>query len=350
MLALRRHPALLSAALSLALGLLACRSTQDEPSAQERLSTSRAELRATLHAGSRLWALTYFSRCDSLLFTSIDQRIGHGDFRGRYGYGGHYMTLSFDQEGEVEMRGDWSPETIAAPIRSPYSIDLRSALSLSFTLHTYIHRLVNDRFSGSADLLYQGQDHRGVLSFITSGYTHPGHEYIRLEPLPEGTDAQEALTKAYEHRKYFEAMTNPQLRVREGARTYYHSKYYLKNPVSTNQSLLEEILSKRYYLFLEPNTEDRFTIERDNYRGFSALGSGYVGTRAGLSFRPGFYVTAKVQVHDFELRDGRFVAELVEVYNPYLRTTTLESKHLYPEGRPTGFTAEIYDAPLPADR
>lgn len=321
----------------------------DEITAHDRLERSREQLRAKLCSGSGQWALTYFSRCDSLLFTNIDARIGHGDYRERYGYGGHYMTLAFDEQG-VAMRGDWDLSTIKAPLHAPYRIDLRSSLSLSFTLYTYIHRLVNNRFSGSADLLYQGADSKGALIFTTSRYTNPGHEYIRLEPLDPGVNVEDVITKSYEHRRLFEKMRNPQLLVREGERIHYHSKYYLKSPATTNQPLLEEITDKRYYLFLQANTEDRFTIERDNYRGFSALGSGYVGTREGLSFRPGFYVNATLKVHDFEFRGDRFVAELVEVYNPILRTTSIESRHLFPEGQVTGFTAEIYDAPIPTYR
>lgn len=336
-------------ALALLAGLGACTHSSNEPSVGERLKISRTSLEEQLRAGSGQWALTYFSRCDSLLFTSIDSRIGHGDYRERYGYGGHYMTLAFD-ESQVAMRGDWDLSTIGTPLYAPYRIDLGTTLNLSFTLYTYIHRLVNDRFSGSADLLYQGTDLRGALVFTTAGYTNPGHEYIRLERLPQGETAEAILTKAYEHRKRFEAMRNPQLLVREGERIHYHSKYYLKSEVTTNQPLLQEILDKRYYLFLEANTEDRFTIERDSYRGFSALGSGYVGTREGLSFRPGFYINANLQIHDFTLSGDRFVAELVEVYDPILRRTTIESKHLYPEGRATGFVAEIYDAPIPSNR
>lgn len=334
---------------ALSLLVSACTADKEAPSPSERLTASREQLRRQLLSGTKQWALTYFSRCDSLLFTSVDTRIGHGDYRERYGYGGHYMSLSFDER-EVAMRGDWDVSSITQPVTSPYDIELSTTLGLSFALHTYIHRLVNDRFSGSADLLYQGIDQRGALIFTTSGYTNPGHEYIRLEPIAEGESAEEVVQRGYEHRKRFEDMRNPQLLVREGERIHYHSRYFLKSEVSTNQRLLQEIRDKRYYLFLEPNTEDRFTIERDNYRGFSALGSGYVGTREGLSFRPGFYVNAKLRVHDFELREGRFVAELVEVYDPIRRTTSIESRHLYPQGVPTGFVAEIYDAPIPTYR
>lgn len=337
-------------ALVLLYALVACNKTNNEPSSpNQRLEVSKTKLDSTLHSGSKLWALTYFSRCDSLLFTNIDARIGHGDYRGRYGYGGHYMILAFDKQG-VAMRGDWDQESIKQSLSSPYRIDLHSTLSLSFTLYTYIHRLVNERFAGSSDLLYQGKDMRGALIFNTSRYTNPGHEYIRLEPLEQGTNAEEVMNKAYLHRKHFEEMRNPQLIVREGERIHYRSKYYLKSTASTNLELLREINDKRYYLFLEADSEDRFTIERDNYRGFSALGSGYVGTREGLSFRPGFYINANIKVHDFVFKNGRFVAELVEVYNPILRSTSIESKHLYPQGQTTGFVAEIYDAPIPSYR
>ena len=52
---------------------------------------------------------------------------------------------------------------------------------------------------------------------------------------------------------------------------------------------------------------------------------------------------------DFERIDDRFEAELVKVYNPHTRVTSLESKHLHPEGIPTGVKAVIWDAPIIKD-
>ena len=41
---------------------------------------------------------------------------------------------------------------------------------------------------------------------------------------------------------------------------------------------------------------------------------------------------------------NRFIAELVSVYEPLLRSTRIVSKHLHPQGEPTGLQAEIWDA------
>lgn len=331
------------------LSLASCRKEAHEPTPTERMQTNQSLLTETLRSAPRGWVMTYFSRCDSLLFTSPERKIGHGDYRDRYGYGGHCMAMRFGEH-EVEMLADWEAETMTKSIVSPYAIGQRTSTNLSFTLYTYIHRLINDRFAGSADLLYQGRDLRGALVFTTASYAHPGHEYIRLEAIAEGDTPQSVMERAYKYRRRFETMANPQLVVRQGERIYYRSNYFLKSQASTNIPLLEEISTKRYYLFLETDTDDPFAIQRDGYRGFSALGSGYVGTKDGLSFRPGLYASATVRVHDFALVGDRFVAELVEVYDPVLRTTSIESKHLYPSGTPTGFVAEIWDAPIPPNR
>ena len=138
-------------------------------------------------------------------------------------------------------------------------------------------------------------------------------------------------------------MTNPQLRIHRGGRTFFQSDIYIKRNVETNQALLKEIVAKRYYLFL-------FTQKKNPIPGYPAkemtgLGSGYAGTEQGITFRAGLRYDSKTMFFDFQRQGDRFVAELVSVYDPLLRTTRLVSKHLHPEGEFTGLEAEIWDAP-----
>ena len=49
---------------------------------------------------------------------------------------------------------------------------------------------------------------------------------------------------------------------------------------------------------------------------------------------------------DFQRKGNRFVAELVSIYDPLLRSIRLVSKHLHPEGEFTGLEAEIWDEPV----
>lgn len=331
---------LLVITIALLLTLGSCSREADIPTPAERARAGERTLAELLRSASRGWAMTYFSRCDSLIFSTPSSYIGHGDYRGTYGYGGHYFTMTFGSDGQVKMLGDYSEEASSKPQVSEYAIGRTSSTALSFTVYNYIHQIVGDRFSGSSDFVYQGQDDRGGLLFTTGQYAGFGHEYIRLDPIAEGDSAEDAMRRAYEHRMLFEAMVNPQLRIYQSSRSYYRSGYYLKRRVETNMSLLREIESKRYYVFLASMLPDDW---RENYKGFSALGSGYAGTRDGISFRPGLRFSNSLRFYDFERRGDRFVAELVRVYDPITRKERLESRHLYPQGIPTGYMAEIWD-------
>lgn len=78
----------------------------------------------------------------------------------------------------------------------------------------------------------------------------------------------------------------------------------------------------------------------------TGLGSGYAGTEHGITFRAGLRYDSKTMFFDFQRKGNRFVAELVSVYDPLLRSIRLVSKHLHPEGEFTGLEAEIWDEPV----
>ena len=73
------------------------------------------------------------------------------------------------------------------------------------------------------------------------------------------------------------------------------------------------------------------------------LGSGYVGTTDGLTFRPGIRYSKNYTFYDFRREGNRFVCELVKVFDPYSKTERWISKHLAPGGEVTGVIAEIWD-------
>ena len=116
----------------------------------------------------------------------------------------------------------------------------------------------------------------------------------------------------------------------------------MKRPVETNAPLLKEIKDKRYYLFVF--VKQRNPIPDYPPKSITGLGSGYVGTEQGLTFRAGLRYDNKIQFYDFVRNGNKFEAELVEVYDTLLRSTRYVSRHLHPEGRITGLKAEIWDA------
>lgn len=332
---------------SLVLSLLAlssfhsCTQDEDKHAPSERTREAIQSLTQELQQEQASWVMTYFPSADSLIFSNPNHRYGHHEYRPLYGLGGRYYALSFIGN-DLLMRADDNSQTIQAHRTSSYRVQQHTTLILSFTSHTYIHDLVNNRFLGSSDFLYQGKGNYNELFFTTPKYKEYGHEFIRLERLKTDDNAEAALSRALKNREVFEEMTNPQLLIRYGAREYFRSNYYVKRKVSTNLSFIRDNQEKRYYAFLysaQPG-EESFS----SFRGFSILGSGYTGTKDGLLFFPGISYNSNIRFRDFEYRDGRYVSELVTVYDPLLRKTRLESKHLYPDGIATGYTAEIWDA------
>lgn len=310
------------------------------------IRTQRAidSLRDLLLASNEGWLMTYFPNADSLLFSKPNQLYGHHEFRSLYGIGGYTYGINFKSDGSVEMRSDASNTTILEAKTSKYSIHQGSATLLSLSTYNYPHELVNNQFLGSSDFLYQGTDVSGALVFSTNRYTEYGHEFIRLQRISSETKLPDALSLSLKHRKSFEDMINPQLIIRQGHREYFRGNYYIKRRISTNMPFINEITNRRYYAFLysaQPG-EESFSF----FKGFSILGSGYTGTQEGLTFYPGLTYSNTLRFRDFEYKNNRFIAELVYVYDPILRTQRLESKHLYPQGIETGYVAEIWDEPV----
>lgn len=336
----------LAAILSLLSGCQKYRANVPAPtgSPTSRHLSSMASLREELVSSPEGWSVLYFPRCDSLLFSNPDELIRQTGFRGRLGYGGSSFVMRFGKDGRVEMRADFTDETCETPRTSLYSIKRGSATQLSFETYSYIHTLVNDAFRGASDFIYLGHNAYGQLIFGTAGTILPAREYMIFTKIrKEG--AQRVLQEAYANRRHFEQMANPQLSIRMGDRIYFESDNYIKRPVETNRSYLKELEQKRYYLFL-------YNKKRNPIPGYPALkmtglGSGYAGTPEGLTFRPGLRYGKDMIFMDFERVGDHFEAELVRVYNPHTRSTLLESRHLHPEGEPTGVVAKIWDAPIP---
>ena len=290
------------------------------------------------------WRVLYFPKTDSLLFSNPSELISQHGFRGRYGYGGDCFVMKFSKDNKVSMRADFTEQTVNEVAQSEYLINRNSFTQLTFSTYNYIHQLVNDRFAGSSDFLYMGKNEDGDLVFRTATYLQPAREYIVFTKLKNAEDTIAVVQKSYENRTLFEKMVNPQLIIHRGGRTYFRSDIYVKRDVETNQALLKEIKEKKYYLFL-------FTQKKNPIPGYPAkemtgLGSGYSGTEHGITFRSGLRYDSKTMFFDFQREGHRFVAELVSVYDPLLRTTRLVSKHLHPEGEFTGLKAEIWDEPV----
>lgn len=318
-----------------------CRSNEEVSSPSERTREAIHALAKELQSEPNTWVMTYFPSADSLLFSNPNRRYGHHEYRPLYGLGGRYYSLTFTGS-DLTMRADEDIQTVQTPRTSSYRLQQHTTLMLSFTSHNYIHNLVNDSFLGGSDFLYQGKSNSDVLHFTSPNYKEYGHEFIRLERLKPNDSGEAALSRSLKHRKVFDEMINPQLVIRYGAREYFRSNYYVKRRVSTNLKFIQDIQENRYYAFLysaQPG-EEAFS----SFRGFSIIGSGYTGTKDGLLFFPGITYNSSIRFRDFEYKDSRYIAELVTVYDPILRKTRIESKHLYPDGIATGYIAEIWDA------
>ncbi len=307
-----------------------------EFSPAERNSHAIKSLRDTLVSAPHGWKVVYFPKTDSLLFSNPNEVIGQFQYAGRYGYGGYYYIMRFDEKGHVTMTTDQSPSSISTPQTGEFEIRQNTFTQLSFTTHNAIHDLVNDRFSGSSDFLFMGRDYDGSLLFKTASYNKPACEYIVFTKLEGPDTAEKFVTAAYENRRFFEEMKNPQLHIRIGGRTYFRSDTPAKR-----EDLKEEIIAKRYHLFLFGSKPSAYINGfPDELKG---LGSGFVGTEQGLMFRSGLRYDKQRIFYDFKREGNKFVCELVKVYDPYSRTTRLVAKHLAPEGEFTGYIAEIED-------
>ncbi len=307
-----------------------------DKSPAERTEMQIKALKKELVDAPHGWLMTYFPKTDSLLFTNLEEKISSYDYKNTSGYGGHCFALKFHEDGTVESSADFDTESMTNSIKSEYTIGQNTYTQLSFTTYSYIHRLVNNHFSGSSDFLYFGKNLKGDLIFRTASYIEPACEYIVLTPLKcEDKDSCE-LKKSYDNTMFFSEMRYPRLVIRKADRILFQSDMKKRRANGDEDE-------RRYHLFLfakEPNyIPDEFPLK------VVGLGSGYVGTPEGLSFHAGIRYSTKYIFYDFIRENDRFVCELVKVYDQYNQNEYFTSKHLAPDGEPTGIIAEIYNDP-----
>lgn len=238
-----------------------CFSCKDEKvfdsSPSERNANHIGELRKELVNAPYGWAVTYFPRTDSLLFTNVNELItlpkGIFEDKNKYGYGGHYFLMKFSENGIVETVADYNEESLTKKLQSEFEVSQNTFTQLSFTTYTYLHSLVNDRFTGSSDFLYTGKDVDGNLIFKTSSYIEPAREYIIFTKLKNDESWQEDIQKSYDNKLFFEKMKNPQLIIRRAGRVYFHSDVQMNvtygGDGSVNGKQPPEVY-QRYRLFL----------------------------------------------------------------------------------------------------
>ncbi|MDO4771272.1 DUF4302 domain-containing protein [Porphyromonas sp.] len=294
------------------------------------ISTLRKELTETPHG----WKVTYFSKTDSLIFADLNAKIVETRYEQEYGVGGHYFHMKFDPKGTVQIRADYD-ETSASKIQeSEYEIKQNTFTQLSFTTYNYLHKLVDDTFSASPDFLYIGKDLDGNLRFRTPSYFESAGEYILFEKVTSPEEEQSLVSTALANRLFFEGMRYPQIKIHKGDRVYFDSNYFFKYDDSF-ATWIKKSSQKRYRVFLYNKSLLRERLD------LIGLGSGYTGTDRGLSFQTGFRFNKTFIFRDFERVGDRFVCELVRVYDPKTRIWRYKSKHLAPDGEPTGMIAEI---------
>ncbi len=275
------------------------------------------------------WKMVYFSRTDSLLFTSPNKAINRmqSHFRKRLekeGFGGHYFIVKFSKGGKLSMTADFDENSISNAKESTYQIEQSTYLQLSFTTYNYLHKLINETFKGSSDFLYVGKDTLQNLVFKTANYIESAREYIVLEKLKSESDDTVYMQNAYDNRKFFENMKNPQLLIQQGSREFFRSDVYIKrNEHNVNEKFLKAIVNNRYYVFeSDANPLEQLGKRMKSYY----LGSGYVGTENGLTFRAGLRYNKQIIFYDFVRVGDRFV-----------------SKYYDPNGIIKGYVAEIWD-------
>lgn len=305
-------------------------------SPSERSAESVSALRRELVSAPRGWRVSYFPKADPQLFASLGQSLVSG-YRDYYGVGGHTFYMKFDEAGTIEMLADQTSETALTLQTSEYEIKPNSYTTLSFTTYNYLHELVDDLFSGASDFLYMGKDWQGKLLFKTPTYAESGREYILFEPIGDGLTGQEAVERALAERQHYDQMQNPQLRIYRGDRIFFRSDVLVKHPHEIFKPWLSALPRRRYAAFVyDRNPEERI----DDLIG---LGSGYAGTEQGLAFYPGLRYSRDYVFRDFERVGDGYRCELVRVYDPIERRYHYQSRHLAPEGEPTGMIAEIWD-------
>lgn len=324
--------------LALMMAMIACstESATFEQSPAERMAQHNRTLQAELCDAPWGWKVEYFPKTDSLLFSDLNKKIGEYDYEPEdMGVGGMLMLVQFKQDGTLTMLTD-QDETRQTVARSgEYEIKHGMTTQLSFVTYNYLHSWVNDLFEASTDFFYIGKDWDGRLRFRTNNYVEPAREFIAFTPIRSQQQRDSLLLKSYRHRTLFEQMKNPQLLIKQGDRVFFRSDFFIKTSRRG-----EAMRNRRYAVFLfvkEPSISDGYPL------AVNGLGSGYMGTEHGLSFRTGIRLNTQNVFCDFIYQDNKFVCELVRVYEPLTRTFRLVSKHLHPQGEPTGMVAEVYD-------
>ena len=252
--------------------------------------------------------------------------------------------MTFHRDGTLDLQGDYTDGSAKAVQKSTYELGQAAYTRLSFTTGSYLTQLIGERYEGELDFLFRGTDADGQLVFESPRTTEPARSYFVLRRVAKDADRSARLSRAEEHRRAFEQMRNPQIRIYQGGRTLFLSNYIMK--YSTRNELTSygrNLVSQRYALFAAVSR--KALIPDCPPQEIVGLGSGYVGTPEGLTFLTGIRYNSKYVFSDFERRGDRFFAELVEVYDAPYRTRRLVSRHLHPEGQETGIIAELYDDP-----
>ena len=318
-----------------------CFSCKDEnlfdSSPSERNAKHISELRKELTDAPHGWCVTYFPRTDSLLFTNVNEQIAQFEYLSKYGYGGHRFLMKFAENGTVETIADYDEQSRTESRKSEFEVSQNTFTQLSFTTYNYLHRLVNNKFAASSDFLYTGKDADGNLVFRTASYIEPAREYIIFTKLKSEDSWTEDMRKAGENTSFFEQMKDPQLIIRKADRIYFRSD------IRMAKDDREKGIQQRYHLFLFAKNPS--ALPGGWAKEAVGLGSGYVGTTEGLTFRPGIRYSKNYTFYDFRREENRFVCELVKVFDPYSKTEHWVSKHLAPGGENTGVVAEILDKP-----
>lgn len=310
-----------------------------EQSPTERSNTSIEQLRQTLTSASYGWEVIYFPRTDSLLFSNPKQKIGQFDYKPNYwGFGGRTYVMSFDSSGIVTMLSDDNTSSSHNPLKGEYSIDQAMSIRLTFSTYNYIHLLSNEDYRGTSAFMSWYLDNDSCLRFQTGRFLLPAKEYIRFRKIPSAAARDTLLSSTLRNRKFYEQMLNPQINIHQGSKILFRSDYLERYRRPDLERIGKE---NRYALFLFERTINyipgKYPLE------VNGLGSGYTGTPEGLTFHSGFRYNKDYIFHDFQRRGNKFVCELVRYYNPLMRKWEYTSRHLHPEGEPTGIIAEIED-------
>ena len=313
--------------------LLSCMQSKpidDTPT--ERITTAILNLRDTLTSAPYGWRVIYFPRTDSLLYSDPKATIKPHEYplpQSFFLYGGSFFTMKFGEKETLTTLADYDEKCCTTPVHSSYTIVHNSSTELIFSTHTYLHRLSDEAFRGSSRWTFVGHDLAGDLIFRSHHYAEPAREYICLQRIQED-NATQITRKAWENRKYFEDMHDARLWI------HYGDKRLFTSDVSGFGDK-----GKRYFLFQA--TKKRHTDPSRYPEETYGLGSGYVGTDTGLTFRAGLRYSKQYIFYDFERVGDRFICELVTIYPRLSHRQVYVPKHLFPHGEPTGIVAEIYD-------